>query len=238
MVPGGLTRVALPGGQPGRELEPGRRLEGHLGARGRRSDGREASPAAPRRRRAAGRCPSAAPDARPAARAGRSSSNSSNDAAAIAERRRAEPHRRVAVLDRPLRRAGRGHRAPPRRALPPPARGPPRRRGGGVPGAARRDGRRRPRRIGEEPDAAAVTALLAQDLDVLGLDRVLDRVRRGRTHAARARRSRRRCGRRSTPRYRELGRAGPALAPGPPATTSSAGCATGPPRATASSTRP
>ena len=33
MLPGGLTRVALPRGQPGRELQPGRRLQGHLGAR-------------------------------------------------------------------------------------------------------------------------------------------------------------------------------------------------------------
>ena len=32
VLPGGLTRVALPEGQPGRQLQPGRRVEGHLGA--------------------------------------------------------------------------------------------------------------------------------------------------------------------------------------------------------------
>ena len=39
VVPGGLTRVALPAKQPGRELEPGRRLEGHVGPRRRRRAG-------------------------------------------------------------------------------------------------------------------------------------------------------------------------------------------------------
>ena len=54
VVPGGLTRVALPARQPDRELQPGRRLEGHLGARGRRRTGREVvTPAAPHRAAAA-----------------------------------------------------------------------------------------------------------------------------------------------------------------------------------------
>ncbi len=35
VLPGGLTRVALPEGRTGRELQPGRRLQGHLGALGR-----------------------------------------------------------------------------------------------------------------------------------------------------------------------------------------------------------
>ena len=132
VVPGGLTRVALPEGQPGRELEPGRRLEGHVGARRRRATARSR-----RRRRGAGA--GAAPAPTPAAarpsparcrRSDSSSSSSSNERRG--ERARAEPHRRVAVLDRPLRRAGRGHRAPPRRPLPPPARGPVGRRERGV----------------------------------------------------------------------------------------------------------
>ena len=50
--------------------------------------------------------------------------------------RHAEPHRRVAVLDRPLRRAGRRHRAHPRRAPAAAARGPVDRRGRGLPVAA------------------------------------------------------------------------------------------------------
>ena len=69
-------------------------------------------------------------------------------------RHRAEPARRVAVLDRSLHGARRGHRPPARRALSPAPRGPPRRRGLGVPGTARRDGcraRRRSARIRTPP---------------------------------------------------------------------------------------
>ena len=52
VVPGGLTRVALPEGQPGRELEPGRRVQGHVGARvADRRSGAGARPRGARRRR-------------------------------------------------------------------------------------------------------------------------------------------------------------------------------------------
>ena len=57
LLPGGLTRVALPGGRAGRQLQPGRRLQGHLGA------GQPGEPESP----APGRpCVSAADRPRPA----------------------------------------------------------------------------------------------------------------------------------------------------------------------------
>ena len=59
VLPGGLTRVALPGGLAGGQLQPGRRLEGHLGAgvahlggrprAGRRRSGPQATQSAERR---------------------------------------------------------------------------------------------------------------------------------------------------------------------------------------------
>ena len=55
------------------------------------------------------------------------------DRPARPRRRRAEPHRRVAVLDGPVLRTGRVHRAHPRRVLARAARGPPRRRHDRVP---------------------------------------------------------------------------------------------------------
>ena len=157
VVPGGLTRVALPGGKPGRELEPGRRLEGHLGARDARRRARSRCPSPGRSRPPATSCcarPSPA-RCRPRTASSNSSSSSSPTAAsspssrarAVSQQqsrsrsrraRRAEPHRGVAVLDRALHRAGRGHRAAARRPLPPPARGPVGRRGRRVRGAAAR----------------------------------------------------------------------------------------------------
>ena len=72
-----------------------------------------------------------------------SSSNSSSVGVVARRWRRAEPDRGVAVLDRPLRRARRGHRAHPRRADPAdPRRTPVRRRGRHLPQPARGDGRR------------------------------------------------------------------------------------------------
>ena len=98
------------------------------------------------------RRPSAPADRRPAtcdtAAAGSrsSSSNSSSTVRARGEAgawsRRAEPHRRVAVLDRPVRRAGRRHRAHPRRADAGAGRGPGRRRAQVLRAAAQRHGRR------------------------------------------------------------------------------------------------
>ncbi len=91
-----------------------------------------------------------------------------------------------------------------------------------------------PEAIGGEPNAATVTALLAQDLTFSG-SITCSSVRRGRTHVVRARRCRRSSGRRSTPRTARSAVA-PVPGPAPPATSSSGGCATAPPRATASST--
>ena len=77
----------------------------------------------------------AAPDPGPVLARAPAASNSSSSSSPAAGRqdggRRAEPHRRVAVLGRPLRRAGRGHRPHPRRARPAPAGGPRGQRGGG-----------------------------------------------------------------------------------------------------------
>ncbi len=64
VLPGGLTRVALPEGRAQGELQPGRRIEGHLGARPRP---RAAEAAAEASEPAAdGRCPPAAEPARSA----------------------------------------------------------------------------------------------------------------------------------------------------------------------------
>ena len=112
VVPGGLTRVALPEGslvvnssQGGGSKDtwvlarPGRPARARPDA-ARDADGRRAPPRAARRRPPVPTTPQH-----------RSSSNSNSSRPG-----RAEPHRRVAVLDRPLRRAGRGHRPHPRRA--------------------------------------------------------------------------------------------------------------------------
>ena len=141
--PGGAAR-----GQPGRELQPGRRVEGHLGAgRAGRGPGQPTPADADGGARAArrpGNPLDPGPAVRPSARPSSSSSNSQQQPASGRERRRrAEPDRRVAVLDGALRRAGRGHRPHPRRPRPPPAGGPVGRRGGRLPGAARGHGRRR-----------------------------------------------------------------------------------------------
>ena len=119
----GAARRADPGraarGRAGRQLQPGRRLQGHLGARRRRRR--------PVRRTSATRrhawTPTPAPVARPPRRGSRPAAAdapaSSNDGerrdGGSDEDRDAEPHRRVAVLDRPLRRARRRHRPHPRR---------------------------------------------------------------------------------------------------------------------------
>ena len=93
------------------------------------------------------------------------------------------------------------------------------------------------RRSATSPTPSTVTALLAQDLDVLGLDHLLGRRRVGE-------RTRRAGGalvgavgdaQHDLPRARQPGARS---APARPVTSSSAGCATGPPRATASSTPP
>ena len=124
----GAARRADPGrarrGRADRELLPRRRLQGHLGARRPgRAAGARPSPSA------VGRC-HATPHRTPGPRPDAVSAPATTSAADQQQQqqpgrwRRAEPDRRVAVLDRPLRRARRGHRAHPRRADPAAARGP------------------------------------------------------------------------------------------------------------------
>ena len=93
---------------------------------------------------------------------------------AIRGSRDAEPDRGVDVLDRPLRRARRGHRADPRRADPADPRGRRHRRGDDLPVAAVDHGRRgraaRPRRHGPDARHALLRPGLA-GLDRLGVRR-------------------------------------------------------------------
>ena len=195
VVPGGLTRVALPEGQPRRELEPGRRLEGHVGARRRRTTA--ASRHGPRARPTS-RAPGPPPRHRRSALAGarraasstssdRSSSSNSTEPAVLSRiaeslywigryvERAEDTARLLDVHYHLLLEDRRADEARVCRALL---------------DAMGADAEL----IGAEPDAATVTALLAYDLTLLRLDRVLDRAPRGRTRVARARRSRRRCG--------------------------------------------
>ena len=107
---------SCPAGSPGwrsaRALivnsSPGRRVEGHLGARPARRPARAGRPTR-------GSCPSCRTHRARSRRDRMSNSNNSN-----AGRRRAEPPGRVAttLLDRPVRRTRRRHRADPRRPLP------------------------------------------------------------------------------------------------------------------------
>ena len=134
-------------GRADRELLARWRLQGHLGAGRPRPPRRCASSPSgssctPRRRTSARRSTRSPPS--------RTSSNSNSRSQLRATRRwrRAEPDRRVAVLDRSLRRARRGHRPHPRRTDPADPRGPGRRRGVDLPQPALdhgRRGRRRPR---------------------------------------------------------------------------------------------
>ena len=132
----GAARRPHPGrarrGRADRELLARRRLQGHLGAGRRPADRAPARGAEPAdrvgSRRAAERRSGASTRSPASARPGSSSSSNSS------RPRRgggadAEPDRGVDVLDRPLRRARRGHRAHPRRADPAAARGPADRRG-------------------------------------------------------------------------------------------------------------
>ena len=115
VVPGGLTRVALPRRQPDRELEPGRRFEGHVGP-GR--PGALDEPVGSRRRAMSRRMSRyASPDSvrRPTTT---SSSSSSNSNSSSRSRRSCSAHLAESLywFGRYVR-AGRGHGAPPRRAL-------------------------------------------------------------------------------------------------------------------------
>ncbi len=107
---------------------------------------------------------------------------------------RAEPDRRVAVLDRSLRGAGRRHRPDPRRAHPAAGRGPVDRRAAGLLAPARADGAPCPP---EEADTERVLAALAFDRTARARSSGA-RAAPGRTPAARARCSRPRSGSPST----------------------------------------
>ena len=155
-----------PGGQPGRELEPGRRLEGHLGARRpptstgarshpRRADRRRRRPMPSAAARRSARCPSRTRSS--------SSSNERHREAAVLSRiaeslywigryiERAEDTARL--LDVHYHLLLEDRRADEAR---------------GVRRAARRHGRRRAEPSAASTDAATVTALLAQDLTFSG----------------------------------------------------------------------
>ena len=167
LLPGGLTRVALPEGElvvnssrgggskdtwvlvPPGEPEPGDRRAG----RGRpRAGAALAGP--PGRPGAAGSRPPrrSRPRSRSAGRAGRPWKTSSSD------HRAAQPDRRDPVLDGQVYRARGRHRPDGRRVRAPDARGTARGPGSGLPGAARRAGhpRRRWRPAGHRDDAAPV----------------------------------------------------------------------------------
>ena len=182
VLPGGLTRVALPEGQlvvnPRRAAArrtPGWSAPGHVayGAEPRTSQGLVADQAATSRRAIPiiyGRAPAcrttiAAGPLRAHAASSRSSSSSS---AHRGGRSHAEPHRRVAVLDRPLHRARRRHRAHPRRAPAAAARGPVDRRGHRLPLAAERHGHRG-RPTPRDRRRADVLAILAVDRNQPGV---------------------------------------------------------------------
>ena len=143
---------------------------------------------------------------------------------------RAEPDRRVAVLDRPLHRARRRHRPHRRRAAPAAARGPRRRRGG-----------RRAHRARRHHGSAAARARSGSPTSAPRSSSTGPTPARSpapcsppaRTPGAPARPSRPSCGRASTPR----GTGGTAsAAPSPPSGTCR-GCANGLPSCRASPTR-
>ena len=141
-----------------RQQLAGRRLEGHLGGR-HRGDPHGVSRHAGTGRGSGRRDHIASRSSRPRAtcrtttrrtpRARTSRSSSSRGAGAG----NAEPHRRVPLLDRPLHRAQRRHRAHPRRAPAAAARGPVDRGEPRLPLAAQRDGHRGRRRRARSPAA-------------------------------------------------------------------------------------
>ena len=136
--PGRADACRAPGGQPRRQFESGRWLEGHVGARrdGGRRGGRRGRRARSRADRAAMLLASrSGPGA-----ATPSTVTQQQQQQQQQQQRHAESHRRVAVLDGPVLRAGRVHRPDPRRVLARAARGPAGRRDDRVPAPARRDG--------------------------------------------------------------------------------------------------
>ena len=99
VLPGGLTRVALPEGQPGGQLQPGRGQQGHLGARGHPGGGRRPRAGPP------AASATAIPAGSPAAEHGPELTmghTAATTATAGGGPLMLAPQRRVAVLDRPL----------------------------------------------------------------------------------------------------------------------------------------
>ena len=111
VLPGRPDARRAAGGRAQGELQPGRRLQGHLGARRHGPFGRRALRAASEPARAA----------RPPPPADRSWPSSPGRAGPSSEQRAAQPHRGDALLDRPVRRAGRRHRPADRRVRAPDA---------------------------------------------------------------------------------------------------------------------
>ena len=157
VLPGGLTRVALPEGelvvnssQGGGSkdtwvlLGPARRVRQGSGSELVADQARPSPPRSRSSRRAARADALAA--GQPAARSNEQQQQQQQHGTSRPRtgRRRAEPHRRVAVLDRPLHRARRRHRPHPRRAPAAAARGPVDRRGHRLPLAALGDHGSRP----------------------------------------------------------------------------------------------
>ncbi len=182
--PGGAAR-----GRTDRELQPGRRLQGHLGAGPRRRP-RQASPA-PSPRGGRGRAAGRTRRGEGATAAGQQQQQQQVGSGV----HRAEPDRRVPVLDRALPRAG-GEHHPHRRGAPAVAAGRPVRRPGRCRALAagrhgRRAGRGRRHQRGAPRRCATTRRPPARS--------PRPSAARGRRHGGPARRCRSRCGRRSTP---------------------------------------
>ena len=230
VLPGGLTRVALPEGE----------LVVNSSQGGGSKDTWVLGGAVPRRavRRESDLPQAVAQDSAVPDRLQPQRRARPGDAAAAGPRRppqevsRAEPDRGVAVLDRPVRRARGRHRAPARRARADPARGPLGGGGPGLPVAAVRDGPASRRR--RTSRSAASTCSTCSRTTGSRRRRSPGRwSRRGRTPGAPARSSRPSCGSASTPPgtscRRTCGRR--------VRTTTSRGCGSARPSSPGSSTR-
>ena len=187
VLPGGLTRVALP--------------EGALVVNSSQGGGSKDTWVLARSRPS--RQPATAPPARSAdglpsaRRTSRTSGPARWRPTRTAVGRDAEPDRRVAVLDRPVRRAGRRHRSDPRRLRAPDPGGPVGRRGRGLPFAAGDPWRQRHR--GATPHRRRPCSRCSRSTSRRPVRSPAPGMPHGRTRGALARSSRPSCGRPSTP---------------------------------------